>query len=86
MDNNDSGFVDISLNRPLEIDGAKVSTLRLREPTVGDQIAMDEYKGGDAAKELFVLSNLTQIAPADLKKLTLKDYKKLQEAFLGFIS
>lgn len=86
MDNNDSGFVDIALSRSIEIDGAKISTLRLREPTVADQLAADEYKGGDAAKEIFTMANLCQVAPNDLKKLTLRDYKKLQEAFLGFIS
>lgn len=85
MDNNDSGFVDIALSRPIDIDGAKVSTLRLREPTVADQLAADEFKGGDAAKEIFTMANLCQVTPDDLKKLTLRDYKKLQEAFLGFI-
>jgi hypothetical protein len=86
MDNNDSGFVDISLSRPLEIDGAKVSVLRMREPTVGDQLAADEYKGGDAAREIMTFANLCQITPDDLKRLRMKDYKKLQEAYLGFMS
>lgn len=83
---NSAGFVDVELTRPLDIDGAQVKKLRLREPTVGDQLAADEYKGGDAAKELFTMANLCQVTPDDLKKLTLRDYKKLQEAFLGFIS
>lgn len=82
----DSGFIDIALNRPLDVDGTKVTALRMREPTVADQLAMDEYKGGDVAKELFTLANLCQVTPDDLKKLTLKDYKKVQNAFLDFIS
>jgi len=86
MANDDSGFVDIDLSRAIEIDGAKVKALRMREPTVADQLAADEYKGGDAAKELMTLANLCQITPDDLKKLSLRDYKKLQEAFLGFIA
>lgn len=81
----DSGFVDVALSRALDIDGAKVSSLRMREPTVGDQLAADQYAGGDAAKEIFTIANLCQVTPDDLKKLTLRDYKKLQEAFLGFI-
>lgn len=85
MANDDSGFVDIPLSRAIEVDGAKVKTLRMREPTVADQLAMEEYKGGDAAKELFTLANLCQMTPDDLKRLSLRDYKKLQEAFLGFI-
>ena len=86
MAENNSGFVDVTLSRPLEIDGANVTKLRLREPTVADQLASDEFKGGDAAKEIFTMANLCQVSPDDLKKLTLRDYKKLQEAFLGFIS
>lgn len=80
------GFTDVELSRPISIDGADVTKLRLREPTVADQLAADEYKGGDAAKELFTMANLCQVTPDDLKKLTLRDYKKLQGAFLNFIS
>lgn len=80
------GYTDVELSRPISIDGADVTKLRLREPTVADQLAADEYKGGDAAKELFTMANLCQVTPDDLKKLTLRDYKKLQGAFLNFIS
>ena len=87
MSNQDQtqGFVDVSLSRPLEIDGAKVSKLRMREPLVADQLAADEFKGGDAAREIFTVANLCQVSPEDIKKLTLKDYKRLQVAFMGFI-
>ncbi len=86
MEKNEPGFVDVELSRPLDIDGAKVTKIRMREPTVGDQLTADEYKGGDAAKEIFTMSNLCQVAPEDLKKMSLRDYKKLQAAFLGFIA
>lgn len=81
----DQGFVDVELSRPLEIDGAKVAKLRMREPTVGDQLVADEMKGSEAAKEIATLANLCQVAPDDIKRLTLKDYKRLQAAFLGFL-
>lgn len=80
------GFVDIELSREVEMDGAKVKALRMREPTVGDQLAADEMKGGEAAKEISVFANLCEVSPEDIKKLTLKDYKKLQAAFVGFIA
>lgn len=82
----DAGFVDVTLSRPLEIDGTEVKALRMREPTVADQLAADEYKGGNAAKEIYTLANLCEVSPDDIKKLSLKDYKRLQEAFLGFIA
>lgn len=81
----DAGFVDVELSRPMDIDGAKITKLRMREPTVADQLASEEFKGGEAAKEIAMLANLCEIAPDDIKRLTLKDYKRLQAAFLGFI-
>ena len=81
----DAGFVDVELSRPMVIDGAQVKALRMREPTVADQIASEEMKGSDSAKEIAMLANLCEVSPDDIKRLTLKDYKKLQAAFLGFI-
>lgn len=81
----DAGFVDVELSRPMVIDGAQVKALRMREPTVADQLASEEMKGSDSAKEIAVLANLCEVSPDDIKRLTLKDYKKLQAAFLGFI-
>lgn len=82
---NDKGYVDIDLARPMSIDGAQVKALRMREPTVADQLASEEMKGSDSAKEIAMLANLCEVSPDDIKRLTLKDYKKLQAAFLGFI-
>lgn len=81
----DAGFVDVELSRPMVIDGAQVKALRMREPTVADQLASEEMKGSDSAKEIAMLANLCEVSPDDIKRLTLKDYKKLQAAFLGFL-
>ena len=83
---NDDGSVDITLSRPMDIDGAKVAVLRMREPTVGDQLVADESTGSEAAKEITMLSNLCQVAPDDIKRLKLRDYKRAQVAFLGFLA
>lgn len=80
------GFVDVELSRPLNISGAEVKALRMREPTVADQLVSEEMKGTDSAKEIAMLSNLCEVSPDDIKRLTLKDYKKVQAAFLGFIA
>lgn len=77
--------IDIELSSPIEVDGATVTSVRLREPTVGDQLASDEVKGSDATKELTMFANLCEIAPADIKRLTLRDYRKLQKEFLNFL-
>lgn len=83
---NPDGSVDVTLRKPLTIDGASVNTLRMREPLVEDQLAAQEASGGDNAKmELTLMANLCMLAPADLKKLTMRDYKKVQAAFAAFL-
>lgn len=81
----DAGYVDIELSRPIEIDGVQVTTLRMREPTVADQLAVEDAKGSSAMKEVMLAANLCDVTPDDIKKLTLRDYEKVQRAFTGFI-
>lgn len=85
MAKQDTGSVDIQLTKPIKIDGVDVKTLRMREPTVADQLASQKASGDQAEQELTFIANLCQIAPTDLHQLTLRDYKKVQAAFLGFI-
>lgn len=84
LDYNDDG-AHITLSKPMDIDGAKVTVLTMREPTVADQMANDSVKGGDAIKEVTMLSNLCTVTPDQLKSLTLRDYKRVQTAFMGFL-
>lgn len=80
-----AGFVDITLSRPAELAGVKTSTIRMREPTVGDQEVAAELSGSDAAREITTFANLCELAPDDLRKLPLREYKRLQMAYMGFI-
>lgn len=79
-------FKDIELSRPLTIDGSEIKVIRMREPKVEDQLAAEEVKGSASAQEIQMFANLCEIAPADIKRLTLRDYKKLQVAYVGFIA
>lgn len=82
---NEDGSVDITLSKPATINGAQVSFLRMREPTVADQLAA-KSAGADAKDvELAMFANLMETTPADLHRLKLRDYSRLQAAFMGFI-
>ncbi|MDR5887570.1 phage tail assembly protein [Vreelandella janggokensis] len=82
----DSGFCSITLNRPVTLaSGSEANTLRMREPTVDDQIVSDEMKGSDGIREVTLFANLCEIAPDDIRRLKLKDYKRVQEAYSGFL-
>lgn len=84
MAKNQTGSVDITLSKPIKIDGAEIKVLRMREPTVADQLAMDKSGGSAAEQEITLVANLCQVAPADLHQLTLRDYKNVQAALVGF--
>lgn len=75
---------NIKLKKPLIIDGVSFDSLDMREPTVDDQLAADKAKGTPGEQEVFMFANLCGVAPDDLRRLSLADYKKLQNAFLDF--
>jgi hypothetical protein len=78
------GHADVALSRGLDLAGAKVMALRMREPNVADQLVLDKMKGSDAENEIALLANLCALAPDDIKQLPLRDYRRVQAAFLGF--
>lgn len=77
-------FVDVALSRPIDIDGVAVAAVRMREPTIDDQLAVNEMKVSEPRKEIALIANLCSLSPADVQRLPLRDYKRLQEAFMGF--
>lgn len=79
------GRVSIRLQTPIEIDGVRVTVIQMREPTVGDQLLVEEMKGSDALREVMLFANLCQWTPEDIRKLSLRDYGEVQKAFAGFI-
>ncbi len=78
------GFADIALIRPIEVGGTKIPVVRMREPTVQDQLTMEANKGTEAEKEIGLMANLCMMAPADVKKMPLRDFKRLQMAYINF--
>lgn len=76
---------EIKLTKGIEVNGATVTALTMREPTVSDQLAASEVKGTNARQEVALFANLCEVTPEDIAALTLKDYAKLQDAYAGFI-
>lgn len=80
-----SGHIDVEFKREILIAGVKTKSVRMREPTVGDHLAAEEAKGGGSAVEIALLANLCMLAPDDIHKLPLREYKQLQAAVSLFI-
>lgn len=81
LQENDDGSFNITLRKPLQTNGASVGFLRMREPTVADQLAAN--KGSDAERETSMVANLCSVTPAEIRSLTLRDYRRVQEALVG---
>ena len=64
----------------IEILGKKVT---MREMKVRDERAV-KHITDDADREFALLGNLTGLSEEELDDLTIKDYRKLQDALLGF--
>lgn len=79
------GHIDITLSRPIEFGGVKASSVRLREPTVGDHLAAQAVKGTDAEMEIALIANLCMLTPADIHTLPIRDFNKIQAAMQGFL-
>lgn len=80
-----SDGVEITLAKGLIIEGATIKVLKMREPTVRDQETATKNKADPAEAEITMFANLTMQTPDDIRSLTLRDYKRLQVAFSGFI-
>lgn len=78
------GHIDIALAKPATVSGAKVATLRMREPAVRDLETAQSYSGSDASKEVQLFANLLEIGADDVRGLSLRNYKRVQEAYGRF--
>lgn len=81
----DGAHVDITLRRAYSFNGVSTSTLRMREPTVRDQLATSEMQGSDAAKEIATFANLCDVTPDDIQNLAMADYQRIQLAYGSFL-
>jgi len=81
----EAGHCDITLPRPVQLSGVEQTTLRMREPTVEDQIVASELRGSDAHKEVTMFANLCEISPDDIRRMPMKAWRRLQEAYQGFL-
>lgn len=79
------GHTVITLNRPAKINGVDTKQLTMREPTVGDQLASEKMNDEGGEADCAYIANLCAITPDELKSLTLRDFKRLKEAFQDFI-
>jgi len=82
----EDGHAVITLSRAINVGGAPVVALRMREPLVRDQLAMNATNGTDLEREISLFANLCEVTPDQLKALPVRDYNRLVAAYVGFPS
>ena len=78
--------IKIKLSRPLDINGASVTELTMREPKVKDMRLARTGTRDEADQEVRLFANLCEITPDNIDDLPVRDYGQLQEAFTTFTS
>jgi hypothetical protein len=73
----------VTLTRGFQVAGAKVTSVKLREPSLEDQLT-SQKNSNSAEAEVALIANLAEIAPDDLRGIMMRDFIRLQEA-LGFL-
>lgn len=81
----DGSHVDITLPRAATFAGVEQQTLRMREPTVEDQVVASEMKGSDATREISMFANLCEVSPEEIRVLPMRSFRRLQKAYGHFL-
>ena len=74
------------LTKPITIDGVEVHEISLREPKVGDLIAISRKNLSDLERDVHLLANLGEISTETIENLEIADYLKIQNWLRDFLS
>ena len=73
--------IEIDLIDPIEVNGIKTQKLTMRFPKFRDELAVREFSGSDAAREVLLFSNLCDISVNDMRQVSKRDYGEIQSAY-----
>lgn len=76
----------VKLSRPIDMNGVKQNQLTMRVPTVGDlRAAAKQNKDDKESQEITLFASLAGCAPADIERLSVADYGRVQEGYFRLI-
>lgn len=77
--------IEVKLSEPLEYDGKRITSLKLRRPIVADMLAAQKVSTNEPERELNLISVLTGLPRAAVEKLDMRDYMALQRKLAEFM-
>ena len=78
-------MIDIALSVPIEHEGKKIDSLKLRRPIVADMLAAQKVSTNEPERELNLIAVLTGVPRAAVEKLDMRDYMALQRKLAEFL-
>lgn len=85
----DDGAITVSfkdMKRPAKIDGIEITELRMREPSVNDQLTQEKKHLHKGDAEVAIIANLTEQSPEAIRGLTMRQYNRCASALAFFQS
>jgi hypothetical protein len=76
---------ELSLTQPIEHDGKKITSLKIRRPIVADMLAAQKVSANEPERELNLIAVLTGVPRAAIEKLDMRDYIALQRKLAEFM-
>lgn len=76
---------EIALSQPIEHDGKKITSLKLRRPIVADMLAAQKVSANEPERELNLIAILIGLPRAAVEKLDMRDYMALQRKLAEFM-
>ncbi|MGE1083118.1 phage tail assembly protein [Pseudomonas shirazensis] len=78
-------FVTVRLTKPIEANGVKVDTMKLRAPTVRDIRSAQAGAEDEEQRELGLFASLAEVSVKELEGMALKDYTRLQTGYFRLV-
>jgi hypothetical protein len=85
----EDGSITVSfkdMKRPAKIEGTDVVELRMREPSVDDQLTQEKKHANKGDAEVAIIANLTEQSPEAIRGLTMRQYNRMATALAFFQS
>ena len=80
-----TGALIIDLKRGINVDGALIKQVTMREPMLRDQLQAAKAEKQPEDREIYIIALLTGHAPTDVETMSAADWARMQTAYGFFI-
>ena len=77
--------IELKLSEPIDHEGKKITSLKLRRPIVADMLATQKVSTNEPERELNPIAVLTGLPRAAVEMLDMRDYMALQRKLAEFM-